>query len=143
MPGKIPDGWITPAQAAIRLGVSVDTVRRWIRQGKLKAHKEGDRYWIDPDILPVSAVKDVGQEPDSEVMILRERVRELERDKAYLQELVVDLRKQIEKQQETIEMMQQTINTLTLRALPPPRRSLMDRIKRMFKRQREEKEKRG
>jgi len=136
MPDKIPDGWITPAQAAIRLGVSVDTVRRWIRQGKLKAHKEGDRYWIDPDILPASAVKDVGQELDSEVMILRERVRELERDKAYLQERVVALERQLERQQEMLESMQRTIETLTHRALPSPG-GLKNRIRNLFRRRKD------
>ena len=46
---------LTPQQAADRLGISLDTIRRWIRAKKLRAFKIGGRWKIPLDALNVSA----------------------------------------------------------------------------------------
>lgn len=38
-----PDELITPAQAAKQVNVSAGTVRRWVKQKKLRRHGEGTR----------------------------------------------------------------------------------------------------
>lgn len=139
MSGKQHADLINVTEAAHRCGVSADTIRRWIRQGKLRAQKIDNQYWIDPvDLQEVhTGSRQIPVEPQADegvVSVLQERVRELERDKAYLQELVVDLRKQIERQQETIESMQRTIETLTHRALPPSGGRWKERIRNLFRR---------
>lgn len=128
---------LTPVQVARLIGVSPDTVRKWIRQGKLKAEKKGDRYWIDPE--QISSISRASPEqipiyPDQMIVVLQERIRELEKDKAYLQERVIALEKHIEALKQTIDAQQQTINTLTLRALPSPHKGLIERVREMFKR---------
>ncbi len=43
----MPDAdYLTPAQVAERLHVSVLTVRRWIGSGRLSATKAGPRRWL-------------------------------------------------------------------------------------------------
>jgi excisionase family DNA binding protein len=55
---------LTVPEAAKRTGRNPETVRRWIREGKLRAHKIGTQHVIDehdldaleaPDMLPVPA----------------------------------------------------------------------------------------
>jgi excisionase family DNA binding protein len=36
-------------QAAVRLGCNPETVRRWIREGRLKAHREKGRWRMFPE----------------------------------------------------------------------------------------------
>jgi excisionase family DNA binding protein len=38
--------YLTPAQVAIELHVTVVTVRRWIANGELRASKAGPRKWM-------------------------------------------------------------------------------------------------
>jgi len=42
---------LTVPQAAARAGRDPETVRRWIRAGKLRAHKIGTQHMIDEDDL--------------------------------------------------------------------------------------------
>lgn len=42
---------LSVAEAAIRVGRSPTTVRRWIRDGRLPAHTQGGRRVIDPTDL--------------------------------------------------------------------------------------------
>ena len=44
---------LTPQQAADRLGISLDTIRRWIHAKKLRAFKMGGRWKIPLDALNV------------------------------------------------------------------------------------------
>jgi excisionase family DNA binding protein len=37
---------LTPKEAAPRLGVTIQTVRRWCEQGKIESRKVGSRYMI-------------------------------------------------------------------------------------------------
>ena len=58
--------WLTLPEAAERLGISVSTARRWIREGKLTANKEpgpyGLEYRISADqINTANEIKDVVQ----------------------------------------------------------------------------------
>lgn len=46
--GDVPDGMLTFADAAERLGVSVTTVRAWIRSGKLAAVRLDDGRVVIP-----------------------------------------------------------------------------------------------
>ena len=43
---------ITVPEAARRTGRNPETVRRWIREGKLPARKVGTQHFIDEDSLP-------------------------------------------------------------------------------------------
>ena len=97
---KYPDNCIGVSEAAMRIGVCVETVRRWIKSGKIKAYREGNRYLIPiPEIethvnkMPRQISGQAsGQDPKDEIIaalkeqnrILQDRVRELEKDKAYL-----------------------------------------------------------
>ncbi len=36
-------GWITVREAAIRLGVSPNTMRRWVNDGVVRSHNAGER----------------------------------------------------------------------------------------------------
>ncbi len=38
-----PTMWLTIGQAAIQLGVSIDTLRRWDTNGKLPAERDGNK----------------------------------------------------------------------------------------------------
>ena len=47
------EGWLTPRQAAARVGLNVNTVRLWIERGHLPARvTPGGYYRINPDDLP-------------------------------------------------------------------------------------------
>ena len=54
---------LSPQQAADRLGVSLDTIRRWIRAKKLRAFKLGGRWKIPLDALNVPAQEPLHHEP--------------------------------------------------------------------------------
>ena len=59
---------LTVAQAAIRVGRSPETIRRWIRAERLHARRLGRRYMIDEsDLLAVTGDDvPVGLAPESE-----------------------------------------------------------------------------
>lgn len=47
-------GLIDLAEAASRLGVTIATTRRWVREGKLKGYKLGGRtYRLDPEDVKI------------------------------------------------------------------------------------------
>ena len=47
----MPQVFVSPDEIAAFLGVSGTTVRRWIKQGELKAYRAGDRYLVRfPDL---------------------------------------------------------------------------------------------
>ena len=127
MTGQKRDKWLDTKEASRLLGVSSDTVRKWIKRGKIRARKVEGRWLIERDSLPdVSRTKqDSVQDRDGTIVlserdreVLQERVRDLERDKAYLQERIVTLERLLE--------------SLTPKALPRP--SLRERIRRIFRR---------
>ena len=114
--------YLSIRQVAELLGVSRDTVRRRIIAGMIKGEKVNGRWRIprkEVDALREQVRKQDAQ-PAQDILIqtLKERIRELEADKAYLQERIVTLEKLLE--------------SLTPKALPKP--SLRERIKRIFKR---------
>lgn len=41
--------WLTPTQAALRLGVSAQSIREYVRKGKLRAVWVGRGRLIDPE----------------------------------------------------------------------------------------------
>ncbi len=43
-----PDGWLTPGQAAVRLGVSTRTVTRYCAAGIIPAERIDGRWLVDP-----------------------------------------------------------------------------------------------
>ncbi len=45
---------ITVQQAAVQTGKSESTIRKWIKTGKIKAHKQGQTWQIDPTSLEKS-----------------------------------------------------------------------------------------
>ncbi|MCF7949835.1 MAG: helix-turn-helix domain-containing protein [Spirochaetia bacterium] len=46
---KIPDleAFYTPTETSEMLEAHKNTVRRWIKEGKLKASRKGKTYWIE------------------------------------------------------------------------------------------------
>ena len=47
-------GLIDLAEAASRLGVTIATTRRWVREGKIKGYKLGGRtYRLDPEDIKI------------------------------------------------------------------------------------------
>lgn len=50
---------LTVPEAARRTGKNPETIRRWIREGRLRAHKVGTQHVIEESDL--SAVLDVGE----------------------------------------------------------------------------------
>src|SRR5439155_11798299 len=46
---------VGPGEAARRLGVTTRTVQRWLRQGRLRGIRVGDRVKVDPDALRAAA----------------------------------------------------------------------------------------
>jgi excisionase family DNA binding protein len=57
---------LTVPQAARRIGRNPETVRRWIREGKLVAHKVGTQHVIDEEALAAfEARSDQAAVPDS------------------------------------------------------------------------------
>lgn len=70
--------------AARRLGRNPETVRRWIRSGRLRACKHGTQYFIDPADLPGGSgtvelpewlkITDTGEPmPDVEAIVREQR----------------------------------------------------------------------
>ncbi|RLE29879.1 hypothetical protein DRJ54_03820 [Candidatus Acetothermia bacterium] len=128
--------WYTVREAAEILGVSTSTVKRRIKQGVLEARREGNRYLINRSSLEQLTAQMSGHDRSVSAQtgqldlalelerlreqnrMLQQRVRELEADKAYLQERIVALEKLIE--------------TLTPKALPKP--PLRERVKTWLKR---------
>ncbi len=46
---------ITVPEAAVRIGRNPETIRRWIREGKLAARKVGTQHLIDEEDLALLA----------------------------------------------------------------------------------------
>ncbi len=62
------DEMLTVAQAASLLKVAVPTMRRWMREGRVPAHKLGPRRWVTyrselEEMLAAAAAGGTGEEP--------------------------------------------------------------------------------
>ena len=143
MTGQKQDNLIDTTEASRLVGVSPDTVRKWIKRGKIRARKVEGRWLIERDSLPdVSRTKqDSVQDRDGTIVLSErdnrlaepeDRIRELERDKVVLQERVRDLERDKAYLQERIVTLERLLESLTLKALPRP--SLRERIRRIFRR---------
>jgi len=102
-------------------GLSERTIRRYIKAGKIKARmikgvyrftqREGEKIFKKGEEKK-SPQKQVGTTQDE---TLKNRIKELEQDKAFLQRTVFDLQSSLNKAQGTIDY-------LTQRALPEPKK---------------------
>lgn len=141
--------YINTTEAARRLGLSLDQVRRLIRSGKLKARKEGQVWMIDErelESLRLASVSQASQEEIAriaqleaenralktenealkrQIEMLRERIREMQEERVFLRERILNLERWLEEER--------------ARALPKPRTSLGESIRKLFKHKREEK----
>ena len=100
-------------------GYSPNTIRMYIKTGKLKAQLVEGKYQIDQE--EAERVFRVGKsiKADTDLITeLRNRISELESDKAFLQKQVVDL--------------QETIKLLTIKQLPGNQKGVFTRIKEFF-----------
>lgn len=76
-------GWLSTGQAAERLGVSVPTVKDWVRRGTLEGHPVGSRWRVSSasvdKVLDVrgllAGMEDEGYPTDEEIQALTVRVR--------------------------------------------------------------------
>ncbi len=57
--------YLTVADVARQLQISEDTVRRWLKSGKLPALKIGKEWRIDPDDLKTFLAQSRKQPPDT------------------------------------------------------------------------------
>jgi len=119
--------YLSTKEAARLLGLSTDAVRRMIRTGKLKAIKEKGVYKIpEEEIERIRGEREAYEGAHAEdmsqlIQVLRERIRELEADKAFLQERIMQLEKWLEEERQ--------------KALPPPKgESWFVRLLARFKR---------
>jgi excisionase family DNA binding protein len=114
------------SEASNILKRSENTIRRWIKEGKLKAEKIGNAYRIDKEsvnnlvnqVTNQVLTTDEKENVDEVVSLLKTRIKELQEDKAFLQNQVVSLTRQVEE--------------LTLRALPSPKKGFIERIKKWW-----------
>ena len=143
--------WCPVSEAARILGVSPKTVIRRIKRGELQGRKEGNRWVVNlSDIAgQVSGQMsdmigtDVGQLSRGDIAALKERVARLEEENRLLRERVQELqeerlflRDRILALEGTISALQETLKTLSQKALPPTGESLGQKLKRLFKRKR-------
>jgi len=114
-------------QAADLLGVSRDTVRRRIISGEIRGEKIKGQWRIPREEVEnlLKQLRRKDEASDEIVRLLRERIRELEADKSYLQQRVMAL-------EEIVQQQQRLIETLTPKALPKP--GLGERIRSFFRR---------
>lgn len=75
-------GWLTTGQAADRLGVTIPTVKDWIRRGTLKGRQVGNRWWVSVESV-------------ERVLGIREMLAEMEEDGYPTEEEIHDLTKRI------------------------------------------------
>ncbi|MDJ0780561.1 MAG: helix-turn-helix domain-containing protein [Desulfosarcinaceae bacterium] len=54
-PNKPPENLLTTKEVAQRTGKSMATVQKWLRSGKLRGSKIGNRWFIAPSELPAAA----------------------------------------------------------------------------------------
>jgi len=47
------DGWLTQEEAAVKLHIALDTMRRYVREGRFPRTKVGKRY-----LIPASAIEE-------------------------------------------------------------------------------------
>ena len=103
-------------------GYSMNTIRGYIKAGKLKAQLVNNRYQIPQE--EAERVFKVGKSITTDTNLvteLKNRISELESDKAFLQKQVMDL--------------QETIRLLTIKQLPGNQKSnkgVFTRIKEFF-----------
>ncbi len=113
-------------------GYSVNTIRGYIKSTKIRAYLVGGRYQIDQAEAErvfrvgkktgsVEDTKNGSQNDTSLVTELRDRIHQLESDKAFLQKQILDL--------------QETIKMLTIRKLPgyqEDTRGIFTKVKEFF-----------
>lgn len=98
---------VTLEQAAIVLGVSVDTVRRRIRLGHLPAHRDG----AGRRLVTVPAAPALPEDVERLRQHEREQVEALRRDNAHLTDLVAELRWQRQQLEAQNAALQEQIHT--------------------------------
>ena len=160
------DDLLTISEAARRFNLSVHTIRYWIKTGKLKAKKEGRQYRIAAEDINKLVNKVINKDAEfinkvankvtdkvvnkaeseeitalraevahlkEENRLLRERIQELQEERLFLRDRILAL-------EGTISSLQETLKTLSQKALPSPGESLGQKLKKLFKRRRKEQE---
>jgi len=100
-------------------GYSPNTIRGYIKTGKLKSQLVNNKYQIPQE--EAERVFKIGKsiKTDTDLITeLRNRINQLESDKAFLQKQVMDL--------------QETIRLLTIKQLPGNQKGVFTRIKEFF-----------
>ena len=105
---------MTVEQYAQKHGLSSETVRRYIRLGKLKAHRVGRRYEIETHDTTHDTTHDNIQQLLSEK---DERIKQLSQQNERLTQLLA---------------MQTQQNHQLIAQLPPPRPTFTERITKLF-----------
>ena len=108
---------MTVEQYAHQHGLNPETVRRYIRQGKLKAHRVGRRYEIEAQ--PTYNNKHTTIDDNIQQLISEkdERIKQLSQQNDHLTQLLA---------------MQTKQNSELIAQLPAPRPTLTERITKLF-----------
>ncbi|MGB9682815.1 MAG: helix-turn-helix domain-containing protein [bacterium] len=122
-------------EAAKALGLSEKTIRRYIKDGKIKAIKVEGRYSIpEGEIARESLIKQYEEEDRKEIDSLLERIKTLEEDKIFLQGQISELQRHIQSLiQELSELRKSYDQLVTAKALLPPKEGFISRIKRLWR----------
>ena len=67
---------LTAAEAARALGISLDTLRRWDRQGRIRTERDA----ANRRLVPVSEIERIRGKPSAELLSARNRFRGVVRD---------------------------------------------------------------
>ena len=84
------DGMITVAEAARRLGRSLEQVRRYLREGKLKGQRVGGQWFVEEASLPVRYQIRSGRRASTSI---REPVAMMERTRLTKEEIEALIRR--------------------------------------------------
>jgi excisionase family DNA binding protein len=122
-------------EAAKTLGVSEKTIRRYIRDGKIKAIKVDGRYSIpEGEISRESIIKQYDEDTRREIDFLLEKVKSLEEDKVFLQGQIGELQRHIQSLLQELSDLRKSYDQLvSARALPPPKEGFLSRIRKLWK----------
>jgi len=124
-------------EAAKILGVSEKTIRRYIKDGKIKAVKVDGKYVIpEGEVSRESVIKQYSTDDNrQEIQFLLEKIKALEEDKVFLQGQISEMQRHIQSLlQELSEIRKSYDQLVTSKALPPPKEGIIAMVRRFWER---------
>jgi len=103
--------WLTIAEAAQALGVSVRTVRRWAQTGKLPIRRGSRPHMVNVSGIAGQSLANTGQMPDM-AAVVPDRVADLETEIGLLQGALQDATGELEELRSEIAVLQERLQEL-------------------------------